>query len=75
MEYTILGFAGIKDTNRQKNVYFTLEVADELWEHRGTLEDHIQEVIENRYGIILGESVIHVENPETKKTVTYLYYD
>lgn len=75
MEYTILGFAGIKDTNRQKNVYFTLEVADELWKHRGTLEDHIQEVIENRYGIILGESVIHVENPETKKTVTYLYYD
>lgn len=75
MEYTISGFAGIKNTYRQKNVYFTLEIADELWEHSSTLEDHMQEVIENRYGIILGESVIHVENPVTKKTVTYLYYD
>lgn len=75
MEYTILGFAGIRNTNRQKNVYFTLEIGDELWEYPEALEYHVQKALEDRYSIILGESVIHVEDPETKRTVTYLYYD
>lgn len=75
MEYTISGFAGIKNTYRQKNVYFTLDIGDELWEYHEALEYHVQKALEERYGIVLGESVIHVEDPETKRTVTYLYYD